>query len=95
MCEMMSVPHRKHAYGPPLPVTGSPFLFYTYIMFLPHRKHLWAFTAGYSDSFALLDVDDVRTSQETRNVERVKVRVSSHILRFVYPLLLNDQGKPP
>jgi hypothetical protein len=32
-------------------------------MFVAHRKH--AYAAGYGDSFTLLYVDDVRTSQET------------------------------
>jgi hypothetical protein len=34
-------------------------------MLVPHRKHPWAFTACYGDSFVILYVDDVRTSQET------------------------------
>jgi hypothetical protein len=35
------------------------------MMFVPHRKHLWASTAPYGDSFAFVYVDDVRTSLET------------------------------
>jgi hypothetical protein len=34
-------------------------------MFVPHRKHLRASTAGNGDSCTFLYVDDVRTSQET------------------------------
>jgi hypothetical protein len=34
-------------------------------MFVPHRKHLWASTDCYGDSFTFLYIDDVRTSQET------------------------------
>jgi hypothetical protein len=34
-------------------------------MFVPHRKHIWATTVCYGDSFTLLYVDDIRTSQET------------------------------
>jgi hypothetical protein len=36
-------------------------------MFIPHRKHLRASTACYEDSFTLLCVDDVHTSQETQD----------------------------
>jgi hypothetical protein len=36
------------------------------MMLVPHSKHLWASTPCYGDSFTLLYVDDVRTSQETR-----------------------------
>jgi hypothetical protein len=35
-------------------------------MFVPHRKHPYASTACYGDSFTFLYVDDVRTSQETQ-----------------------------
>jgi hypothetical protein len=55
----------KLTYGPPLPVTGMALLFYVYLMFVPHRKHLWPSTACYGDSFTVLCVYDVRTSQET------------------------------
>jgi hypothetical protein len=41
--------------------------FCTWMVFVPHRKHLWASTACYRDSFTVLHVDDVRTSQETQD----------------------------
>jgi hypothetical protein len=34
-------------------------------MFVPHRKHVWASTAWYGDSFTILFTDDVHTSYET------------------------------
>jgi hypothetical protein len=37
---------------------------YMYMMFLPHRKHSWASTTCYWESFTFLYIDDVRTSQE-------------------------------
>jgi hypothetical protein len=37
-------------YGPSRPVTGIAVLFYTYIMFVPDRKHVRASTACYGDS---------------------------------------------
>jgi hypothetical protein len=36
-----------------------------YMIFLPHRKHIWTSTACYEDSFTVLCVDDDGTSQET------------------------------
>jgi hypothetical protein len=36
------------------------------MMFVPHRKHLWASTACLGYGFTFLYVDDVRTSQGTR-----------------------------
>jgi hypothetical protein len=36
------------------------------MMFVPHRKHEWAYMSCYGDSFTFLYADDVRTSQETR-----------------------------
>jgi hypothetical protein len=35
------VPHRKHAYGPPRPVTGITLLLYMYMMFVSHRRHTY------------------------------------------------------
>jgi hypothetical protein len=35
-------------------------------MFVPHRKHLWAPTACNKDSFTVLYVDDICTSQEAQ-----------------------------
>jgi hypothetical protein len=37
---LMFVPDRKHAYGPPRPVTGIALLFYV-LMFVPDRKHAY------------------------------------------------------
>jgi hypothetical protein len=36
--KMMFVPHRRHTYGPPRPVTWIVLLFYIPVMFIPHRK---------------------------------------------------------
>jgi hypothetical protein len=46
----MVIPHRKHTYGTPRPVMDIVLLFYKQMMFLPHRKHLWASTARYGNS---------------------------------------------
>jgi hypothetical protein len=36
---MILVPHRKHDYWPPQPVTGIALLVYMWMIFVPHRKH--------------------------------------------------------
>jgi hypothetical protein len=36
---MMFVPHRKHAYGPPRPVTVLALRFHKYMMLVLHREH--------------------------------------------------------
>jgi hypothetical protein len=36
-----------------------------WIIFVPHREHLWDSTAYNEGSFILLYVDDIRTSQKT------------------------------
>jgi hypothetical protein len=34
------------------------------MMFVHYKKHIWVFTVCYGDIFAILYVDDIRTSQE-------------------------------
>jgi hypothetical protein len=63
---IMFVPHRKQVCRPPRPVKGIPLPFYAYMMFVPHRKHLWASPACYGDGFTFQFVDGIRTSQKTR-----------------------------
>jgi hypothetical protein len=38
---MMLLPHKKHTYRPPWPVTGIFLHFYMQIMFVPQRKHTY------------------------------------------------------
>jgi hypothetical protein len=38
---MVFVPHRKHTYGPPRPVTEIALLSFMYMIFVPHRKHTY------------------------------------------------------
>jgi hypothetical protein len=54
-----------NTYGPPRPATRRALHVYMQMMFVPHRRHLYASTACYGDSFTCLHVDDVRTSQKT------------------------------
>jgi hypothetical protein len=49
----------------PRSVTEIALPSYMYMMLVPHKKHLWASTACYGDSFTFLYVDHVRTSHET------------------------------
>jgi hypothetical protein len=42
---------QKYTYVPPRPITGIALVLYMYMIFVPHRKHLWASTACYRDSF--------------------------------------------
>jgi hypothetical protein len=44
---MMFVPHRKYTYVPPQPVTVIDLLIFMFMIFIPQRKHVWAFTACY------------------------------------------------
>jgi hypothetical protein len=39
--------------------------FYMYMIFVPHKKHLWASTTCYENSFTFTYVDNVRTSHKT------------------------------
>jgi hypothetical protein len=38
---MMLVPHRRHAYRSPRPVTDIALLIYNWMMFEPHRYHAY------------------------------------------------------
>jgi hypothetical protein len=40
----MIVPHRRHIYGPPPPLTLRALLFYMQMMFVPCRKHAYGST---------------------------------------------------
>jgi hypothetical protein len=60
------MPHTKHTYGSPRPVTELALLFYVDDIRTSQETHVWASTACYGDSFNFLYVDDVCTSQETR-----------------------------
>jgi hypothetical protein len=66
----MFVPHRKHTNGHPRPVKGIALFLYIQIMFVHHKKHVWASTPCYGGNFAFLYVDDVRTAQETHGLLR-------------------------
>jgi hypothetical protein len=64
----MIVPHRKHIYRPPRPVTVIALLIYIYIyiMFVPHRKYVSTSTACYGNIFTYIYTHKyVRISQET------------------------------
>jgi hypothetical protein len=61
---MMFVPHRKHAYRTPRPVSGIALLFYMQIIFVLHRKHTYGPPRPVT-GISLLYVDDVHTSRET------------------------------
>jgi hypothetical protein len=61
---MMFLPRRKHAYGPPLSVTGTALHFYMYMTFVPHRRHI--LPRSVTNSFHFLYLDGVRTPQETQ-----------------------------
>jgi hypothetical protein len=54
----MFVPHRKHSYGPPWPVTVDKVR-------TPQETYLWSYTACNEDSFTFLYIDYVHKSQET------------------------------
>jgi hypothetical protein len=60
---MLIVPHTKHTYGPPRPVTGMAL--YVHDVCTLQEIYLWASTVCYGDSFTFLYVNDIRTSQET------------------------------
>jgi hypothetical protein len=50
-----NLPHRKHAYGPPLPVTEIALLCYVQMMFVPHfRQRLWTSTPCFWNNFTFL-----------------------------------------
>jgi hypothetical protein len=51
---MMLVPHRKHPYGPPPPVTGIALLSFVDGVRTSRETHIWASTTSYVDSFTFL-----------------------------------------
>jgi hypothetical protein len=53
----------SQSYRPPRSLKVIALLFYMYMMFVPHRKHMSPQPVN-GDSFTVLYVDDVRTSQE-------------------------------
>jgi hypothetical protein len=61
----MFVPHMKHAYWSPRPVTGIALL-YLFVdeIRTSQEAHLWASTACYGESFTFLYVDVIRTPKE-------------------------------
>jgi hypothetical protein len=68
--KIIFVPHWKHTYGSPQPVTGTVLLvYYVDDICTSHVPHERASAACYSDSFSFLHVYDVRTSQETHRVK--------------------------
>jgi hypothetical protein len=62
---MMFVPHWKHTYGPPCPVTGIALLFHMQMMFVPHWKHTFGPPWPVAEIALLFYADDVRISLET------------------------------
>jgi hypothetical protein len=65
---MMFVPHGKHSYGPPRSMTAISLRLYVHEVRTTGETRLWGSTVCYCDSFTLLYVDDVRTSQKARPV---------------------------
>jgi hypothetical protein len=61
---MIFVPHKK-TYTGHNDLLPRYLLFYTKLMFVPHRKQIWVSTVCYGDKFTLAYVDDIRVSQET------------------------------
>jgi hypothetical protein len=60
----MFVPHRKHTYKPPRPVTETTLVFYGDVR-TSRETHLCASMACYGNTFTFLYRDNVRTSQKT------------------------------
>jgi hypothetical protein len=59
------LPHMKHIYETPRPVTEIALLFYMYLMFVPHRKHTYGIPHPVTGISLFLYVNYVHTSQET------------------------------
>jgi hypothetical protein len=60
-------------------------------MIVPHRKHGRASKACYRDSFTLLYVDDVRTSQEIRT--SLHGLLQGYIYFFIYKVLTTQETR--
>jgi hypothetical protein len=86
---MMFVPHRKHAYGPPRPVTEISLLYYKQMMFIPHREHIWNSTVCYGIALTFCSM----TQKE--NLAEIPLP-SAHILfgLFVSPEVESDKFLP-
>jgi hypothetical protein len=80
---MIFVPHRKHTYGPPRPITGIALFFYVDDVRTSQEAHLWTSTACYGDSVIILYVDNVLTSQEAHLWTSTACYGDSFILLYV------------